>query len=111
MVTYPTIQTNIRTPKLLVLRVKERTTNYNGFAREALTEFCRRLQLKGTTDDYLQYITYNGKRPRELDVFYREGTQLVTYRLKEIDVQYLKLSQYSTSRALHLAILYKLVMS
>lgn len=110
MVTYPTIQTNIRTPKLLVQRVKEKTDNYNGFARVALTEFCRRLRLGGMNTDYLEYLTYNGKRPHELDVYYREGTQLVTYRLKEVDVQFLKLAQYSTSRALHLAILYKLVM-
>lgn len=106
----PTTQTNVRTPKLLIDRIKAKNENFNGFAQAALSQFVRDVQLDRGNYAWLDFATYHGERPSFLDPFYHNGTTLKTYRLKQLDVDYLKLNQYSLSRCLILALVYKLTM-
>ena len=110
MKNYPTTQTNIRTPKLLIERVKATNENFNGFAQAALSKFVRDMQLDRGEYTWINFVTYKGERPSFLEPFYRDGTTLKTYRLKQLDVDWLKLNQYSLSRCLILALVYKLTM-
>lgn len=110
MKNYPTTQTNVRTPKLLIERIRKMTDNFNGFAAEALSQFVRDVQLDRGNYTWIEYVTYHGERPSFLEPFYREGTALKTYRLKQLDVDWLKLNQYSLSRCLILALAYKWTM-
>lgn len=111
MKNYPTTQTNIRTPKLLIERIKAKNENYNGFAQEALSQFVRDMQLERANYAWIGYATYHGARPSFLKPYYDGGTVLKTYRLKQLDVDWLKLNQYSLSRCLMLALVYKLTMN
>lgn len=116
MKNYPTTQTNVRTPNLLIERVKSKNRNFNGFAQAALSQLVRDMQLARDIQldqcnyTWIKYVTYQGERPSFLEPFYRDGTTLKTYRLKQLDVDWLKLNQYSLSRCLILALVYKLTM-
>lgn len=94
---------------MLIERIKTKTDNFNGFAQAALSQFVRDVQLDRNLA-WLDFATYQGERPSFLEPFYHNGTTLKTYRLKLLDVEWLKLNQYSLSRCLILALVYKLTM-
>lgn len=110
MKNYPTTQTNIRTPKLLIERIRSKNENFNGFAAAALSKFVHDVQLDRVCDAWHDFITYHGDRPSYLEPFYHDGTVLKTYRLKQLDVDFIKFNQYCLSRCLILALVYKLTM-
>lgn len=106
MKNYPTSKTNVRLQASIIEAVKRRSLNFNGFCKDALSDYVRSISLcPHNYSDDLAYITHNSTQ-HTMKVGWTGEMKLVTMRLREIDLALLKLNGYDLSRTIRLALNY-----
>ena len=95
MTNYPTRKITLRTRKGLVEQIKTHG-KLNTIARLALSDYVRQIRLNPLTKDQAEALVRYNKHADELVP--------TTYRLREIDLDFLKLSCYNISAVLDAAL-------